>query len=62
MYIPNYQPSLYVTCIYVFMVDHFVLDNQSVCSSLEKAISSVLSILFACSPLFRLWPSGLTTL
>lgn len=29
----------YATCMYVFRVDHLTLDNQLLCSSLEKATS-----------------------
>lgn len=29
----------YATCMYVFRIDHLTLDNQLLCSSLEKATS-----------------------
>ena len=47
MYIPRYNLSnLYnVTCMYAFRDYLLVLDNQLMCSSLEKTISLAFSIL-----------------
>lgn len=45
IYIPKYSLlCLYISFIYIFRVNHLLLDNQLVCSSLEKTASAVLSI------------------
>jgi hypothetical protein len=41
IYIIKYKLlSQYVTCKYVFSADHLALDNQLICSSLEKAATT----------------------
>lgn len=53
--------SLYnITCVYIFMTEYLVWDDQSVCFSLGKTISPAFSVLYLPLVLFvGLRPRGL---
>lgn len=45
MYIPKLSiPSIYATCVYIFKVNHLLLDNQLLSSSLENTVSPIQSV------------------